>query len=62
MADIFESFTHCCGSKLNVMESRIHIIGGTQTVWRRKKCKSCGAKVTTLELCESIGLEVLEED
>ena len=59
---MLESLTHCCGLKLNVIESRIHVIGETQTVWRRKKCRSCGAKVTTLELCESVGLEVLEGD
>lgn len=61
MDDPLESLTHCCGEKLAVIESRVHLIGVTQTVWRRKKCKVCGGKVTTLELCESVGLEVLEE-
>lgn len=58
-----DTLTHCtCGRKLSVIESRQQVIGGVHTVWRRKTCKEHGGRVTTLELDESLALEVLQDD
>lgn len=57
------SLTHCkCGRRLTVMESRNQVIGGTQTVWRRRKCAECGGRSTTLEIDEATALKVLKHD
>lgn len=60
---MIDTLTHCtCGRKLSVIESRQQVIGGVHTVWRRKTCKEHGGRVTTLELDESLALEVLQDD
>jgi len=60
--NIIDDLTHCqCGKKLSVVDSRVHLINGTRTVYRRKVCRDCNTKVTTLELSEELALNVLEE-
>lgn len=58
-----DTLTHCkCGRRLTVIESRRRVIGGVQTVWRRKKCPEHGGRLTTIELDEALALEVLQDD
>lgn len=58
-----DTLTHCkCGRKLSVIESRLQVIGGVHTVWRRKKCPEHGGRLTTLEIDEAMALEVLRDD
>ena len=57
------SVTHCrCGTKLGVIDSRTVTINGMQTIWRRRKCQSCGSLFKTLELSEALALDVLSDD
>lgn len=52
-----------CGTpdKAKVMETRELILGGMKTVWRRKKCLSCGSLYKTAEIPLELAREVLEE-
>lgn len=60
--EVLDDLTHCkCGKKYSVVDSRVQLINGTRTVYRRKRCADCNTKVTTLELDEALALNVLEE-
>ena len=55
-----ESLIHCdCGAKFGVINSRVWVLGGLQTMWRQRKCPSCGAKKNSLELDEALAKDVL---
>lgn len=57
-----ESVINCdCGTKFKVVNSRVWVIGGLQTMWRQRKCPNCGSKKTTLELDESLAKDVLAD-
>ena len=61
--EITDSVTHClCGQRFGVVESRVQILHGVQTMWRRKKCPDCGTRKTTLELDEPLALDVISEE
>ena len=51
-----------CQTKLQAKESRLHTAYGFPTVKRRRVCKSCDFRTTTIELPIDVGNEVFEED
>ena len=58
--------THCPNCKgrvkLQAKDSRPHEAYGFPTVKRRRVCKKCNFRITTIEIPISIGDEVFEED
>lgn len=54
------SLSHCqCGQKFGVTETRTMTVNGVQTIWRRRKCHTCGTALKTVEIIEAAGLEFL---
>mgnify|MGYP003109153206 CR=1 FL=1 len=58
--------THCPNCKgrvrLQSKDSRLHEAYGFPTMKRRRVCRVCDFRITTIELPISIGNEIFEED
>ena len=58
-----DSLIHCPqGHKYGVVDSRTLLMGGLETMRRKRKCPTCGHKLVTIELPEIVAKEVLQED
>ena len=56
--------THCpeCRKKLQALDARPHVRYGFQTVKRRRVCKPCNFRISTIELPITIGDDVFLEE
>ena len=59
-----DSISHCpdCLHKLITWDSRPHVRYGFQTVKRRRVCKPCNFRISTIELPITIGNDVFLEE
>jgi len=58
------SVSHCptCKTKLQARDSRRHIAYGFITIKRRRVCKTCNFRVTTIELPLDVGNSIFKEE
>lgn len=58
------SVSHCphCIKKLDIIDSRPHFAYGFPTVRRRRVCKTCDFKITTIELPIELGNDIFKNE
>ena len=50
-----------CNSKLKVMDTRANFVYDFATVKRRRKCKNCDFKISTIEIPELLVNDIFKE-